>query len=73
MEVEYGCISLLIDRLTFKKLLYGIKVRHRSDPYVELAERTLKCMTKALVFGGFRVDVFPIRELNTPEKYIVMI
>jgi hypothetical protein len=45
---------------TIMKIVYGITVQESDDPYVSIAEETLKSLAEAGILGAFWVDMFPI-------------
>jgi hypothetical protein len=45
---------------TIMKIVYGIAVQESDDPYISIAEETLKSLAEAGIPGAFWVDMFPI-------------
>ena len=41
---------------------YGIEVQEQNDPYVHLAEETVRCAAACAKTGAYLVDMFPISE-----------
>jgi hypothetical protein len=44
------------------KIVYGLDVAERCDPYIEVAEKAIKGMAEAARPGAFWVDVMPFRK-----------
>jgi hypothetical protein len=52
------------------RIAYGIDVKPRNDPYVELAEKTLHSIALGSTMGGLIFDLVPFRTFYSTNSFL---